>query len=78
MCSIKLLWKIANMQSYAKSDKYTALQPYSQEIIFFLFFSIKDFTLAFNGFKNKQEVYKVMFLYVKACIYLKCIQYTIH
>ena len=40
---------------------------------------IKDTLKAFNGFKNKQKsVWNNVFWYVKVCILLKCIQYTIH
>ena len=39
----------------------------------------KDTLKAFNDFKNKQKnVWSNVFWYVKACIFWKCIQYTIH
>ena len=41
--------------------------------------NVKDTLKAFNDFKNKQKrVWSKVFWYMKVCIFLKCIQYTIH
>ena len=42
-------------------------------------FRIKDTLKAFDNFKNKQKsVWSNIFLYIKVCLFWKCIQYTIH
>ena len=39
----------------------------------------KDILKVFHDFENKQKgVWSNVFWYVKACIFWKCVQYTIH
>ena len=63
-----------------------AIKSYNQNLIytnhlgiFFRYLLVKDTLKAVGDFKNKQKsVWSKVFWYIKACIFWKCIQYTIH
>ena len=67
-------------QNYSEAAaRYTWIFHITQNIFMRKVFSFKNTLKVFSNFRNKQKsVWSKVFWYVKACIFWKCIQYTIH